>query len=119
MATKDGLIEEGDNKKVEEFKYPETEEEADEIIRQFEAASTRSDDLVSGSVAHHAMMDTTDLMAEKWLGTEEEERNWYGLLGSVLDCPELSCYSYVTELCYIHSKVMIVDDRRVIVSPSS
>ena len=119
MATKDGLIEEGDNKKVEEFKYPETEEEADEIIRQFEAASTRSDDLVSGSVAHHAMLDTTDLMAEKWLGTEEEERNWYGLLGSALDCPDHSCNSYVTELCYIHSKVMIVDDRRVIVSLSS
>lgn len=118
MATKDGLIEEGDNKKVEEFKYPETEEEAKGIIKQFEAASTRSDDLVSGSVAHHALMDTTDLMTEKWLGTEEEERNWYGLLGSALDCsgPELSCNSYITELCYIHSKVMIVDDRRVIVS---
>jgi len=78
VATQDGLIEEGDNKTVEEFKYPETEEEADEIIRQFEAASTRSDDLVSGSVGHHAMLDTTDLMAERWLGTEEEERNWYG-----------------------------------------
>jgi phosphatidylserine/phosphatidylglycerophosphate/cardiolipin synthase-like enzyme len=25
--------------------------------------------------------------------------------------------SYVSELLYIHSKVMIVDDRRVIVSP--
>ena len=116
VPTKDGLIEEGDNKKVEEFKYPETEEEADEIIRKFEAASTRSDDLVSGSVAHHAMLDTTDLFAEKWLGTEEEERNWYGLSRSAPGCTEPSCNSYVTELCYIHSKVMIVDDRRVIVS---
>jgi phospholipase D1/2 len=119
VPTKDGLIEEGDNKKVEEFKYPETEEEADEIIRRFEAASTRADDLVSGSVAHHALMDTTDLSAEKWLGTEEEERNWYGLLSLAFDSTELSCNSYITELCYIHSKVMIVDDRRVIVSRSS
>jgi hypothetical protein len=78
IPTKDGLIEEGDNKTVEEFKYPETEEEADQIIKQFEAASTRSDDLVSGSVAQHALLDSTGLVAEKWLGTEEEERDWYG-----------------------------------------
>lgn len=118
LPTTDGLIEEGDNKKVEEFKYPETEEEADAIIKQFEAASTRSDDLVSGTVAHHALMDTTDLMSERWLGTEEEERKWYGLLSSAFGRTEISCNSYITELCYIHSKVMIVDDKRVIVSRS-
>jgi phospholipase D1/2 len=78
QETKDGLVVEGDQKKVEEFKYPETEEEADEIIKQFEAASSRADDLVSGSIAHHALSDSTELNAETWLGTEEEERNWYG-----------------------------------------
>ena len=45
--------------------------------------------------------DRTSLLDEKWLGTDEEERN-----------------SYVSELLYIHSKVMIVDDRKVIVSTS-
>ena len=90
LPSKDGMIEEGDNKKVEEFKYPETEEEADEIIKRFEAASTRSDDLVSGSVAHHALADTTDLFTERWLGTEEEERNWYGLFSSAPACTEPS-----------------------------
>jgi len=119
IATKDGLVEEGNSKTVQEFKYPETEEEADEIIRKFEAASTRSDDLVSGSIAHHAMKDSTDLFSEKWLGTEEEERNWYDAFSSAAGFTDLSCNSYVTELCYIHSKVMIVDDRRVIVSHSS
>jgi phospholipase D1/2 len=119
VPTKDGLIEEGDNKKVEQFKYPETEEEADEIIKKFEAASTRSDNLVSGSVAHHALSYTRDLFAEKWLGTEEEERNWCDLSRLPPSVTEPSSNSYVTELCYIHSKVMIVDDRRVIVSHSS
>ena len=76
--TKDGLIEEGDQK-VEEIKIPETEEEADQIIKRFEAGSIRSDDLVSGSIAHHALLDSTGLDTERWLGTEEEERNWYDL----------------------------------------
>lgn len=44
------------------------------------------------------MKDTTGLHDERWLGNEQEEK----------DC-------YITELCYIHSKLMIVDDRRVIV----
>ena len=112
------MIEEGESNKVEKFRYPETEEEADDIIRRFEAASTRSDDLVSGSVAHHALLNTTGLMSEEWLGTEEEERNWYGMLDSTVECPDPACNSYITESCYIHSKVMIVDDRRVIVSLS-
>lgn len=44
------------------------------------------------------MKDITRLQDERWLGNEQEEK----------DC-------YITELCYIHSKLMIVDDRRVIV----
>ena len=105
VPTTDGLIEEGDNKKVEEFKYPETEEEADQIIKQFEAASTRSDDLVSGTVAHHALLDTTDLMSERWLGTEEEERKWYDLLSSAFGRTEFhatatspSCVTFIPRL---------------------
>jgi phospholipase D1/2 len=39
---------------------------------------------------------------EPWLGTEEEERD-----------------AIVSELLYIHSKIMIVDDRRVIIGSAN
>ena len=58
-----------------------------------------SDDEVSDNVVQHMLGDRTGLLDEKWAGTEDEER-----------------FAYVSELLYIHSKVMIVDDRRVIVS---
>jgi len=48
------------------------------------------------------LKDSTDLRDEMWLGTAQEEK----------DC-------YVTELLYIHSKVMIVDDRRVIIGSAN
>jgi len=57
---------------------------------------------VSDSVGHHALKDTTTLHDESWLGDEQEEK----------DC-------YITELLYIHSKVMIVDDRRVIMGSAN
>lgn len=101
-ATKDGIVEEGKASDVEAVKVPETEEEADEVLRKFEAAASRKDDEVSDSVGHHAMKDTTTLHDERWLGDEQEER----------DC-------YITELLYIHSKVMIVDDRRVIMGSAN
>ncbi|WVQ79396.1 hypothetical protein IAT38_001493 [Cryptococcus sp. DSM 104549] len=80
-----------------EVKLPKTVEEAKEIIERFQAASRNDDTHISDNVGQHAMQDKTSLFDEKWDGTEEEE---------------LSCY--VSELCYIHSKLMIVDDRRVI-----
>jgi hypothetical protein len=40
------------------------------------------------------------------------------LLQVFTDCMGLFLFSYVSELLYIHSKVMIVDDRRVIVTLS-
>jgi len=47
-------------------------------------------------------MDRTRLRDEVWLGSEEEEKA-----------------SYITELLYIHSKVMVVDDRRVIMGSAN
>lgn len=87
--------------KTETYKLPRTVEEARDIIENFQhgADSLRSDEEVSDNVVQHMLTDVTSLHDEKWLGTEEEERN-----------------AYVSELLYIHSKVMIVDDRRVIVS---
>ena len=87
--------------KKETFPLPTTIEEAKSIIEQFQqgAESVRGDETVSDTVSQHALLDTTSLQDEKWEGTSEEEKA-----------------AYVSELCYIHSKLMIVDDRRVIVS---
>lgn len=89
-----------DEPKTETFALPATVENAREIIATFEsgASDLRSDEPVSDNVVQHMLSDKTGLLDETWLGTEEEERN-----------------AYVSELLYIHSKLMIVDDRRVIV----
>lgn len=87
--------------KTEVVSLPSTVDEAVKIIERFEsgARGLRDDDPVSDNVVQHMLNDRTGLLDEGWLGTEEEEK-----------------FSYVSELLYIHSKVMIVDDRRVIVS---
>ena len=89
--------------KTETYPLPQSVDEAREIIERFEhgADSLRSDEDVADNVVQHMLHDRTGLLDEQWLGTEDEERN-----------------AYVSELLYIHSKVMIVDDRRVIVSAS-
>jgi phospholipase D1/2 len=87
--------------KTETYPLPRSVDEARAIIERFEhgADSLRSDEDVSDNVIQHMLNDKTSLLDERWLGTDEEERA-----------------AYVSELLYIHSKVMIVDDRRVIVS---
>lgn len=86
--------------KKETYPLPATLEEANAIIDQFQrgAEGIRGDDTVSDTVSQHALLDETTLEDEKWEGTEEEER-----------------MAYVSELCYIHTKLMVVDDRTVIV----
>jgi len=98
---------------------PESEEIAEETLRKFEdaARNIRGDEDVSDNVVQHMLMDKTSLEDEKWLGTEEEELNAYVMITHSLT--RVNTYyssSYVSELLYIHSKLMIVDDRRVIVS---
>ncbi|WVQ75129.1 hypothetical protein IAR50_004738 [Cryptococcus sp. DSM 104548] len=78
-------------------KLPKTVDEAKAIIEKFQAASANDDKHVSDNVCQHALQDKTTLNDEHWDGTEQEE-----------------LYCYVSELLYIHSKIMIVDDRRVI-----
>ncbi|KAG8946540.1 hypothetical protein FRC04_011598 [Tulasnella sp. 424] len=87
---------------VEEVKFYQNLNEARQVVRKFEGAAGRSDDDVSDSLSQHLLEDTTGLLDEQWLGNEQEEK----------DC-------YVTELLYIHSKVMIVDDRRVIMGSAN
>ncbi|KAI0310875.1 phospholipase D/nuclease, partial [Amylostereum chailletii] len=90
--------------KTETYKLPQTTREAVDIIETFEQSvehGRRNDD-VADTVGQHALKDETELAEEKWLGTEQEE----------LD-------SYVSELTYIHTKLMIVDDRRVIMGSAN
>ncbi|KAJ7703474.1 hypothetical protein B0H14DRAFT_3647361 [Mycena olivaceomarginata] len=78
---------------------PESEDAARRVIEKFEAAAkaVRGDEDVADNVAQHMLHDRTSLLEEKWLGSEQEE----------LD-------AYVSELLYIHMKLMIVDDKRVV-----
>jgi len=77
-------------------------EAARHVVEKFQNGAVRSDDLIADNVGQHRHQDSTSLLQEKWLGTEEEELN-----------------SYVSELVYVHSKVMIVDDRRVIMGSAN
>ena len=104
---------------TETVPIPASEEEARDIVSRFEHGSDdiRGDEDVSDSVAQHRLMDDTRLQDELWVASKEEELNAYVplfLLVQVLIVTPVG--RYVSELLYIHSKVMIVDDQRVIVS---
>ncbi|KXN92484.1 Phospholipase D1 [Leucoagaricus sp. SymC.cos] len=105
QETTEGLVHsDKTHEEVLEFPIPESDEQAEESIKRFEdgAKGIRGDEDVSDNVCQHMLDDRSGLLDEQWLGTEEEELN-----------------SYVTELLYIHSKVMIVDDRRVIMGSAN
>ena len=87
--------------KTETYQLPQSYEEAKEIVDRWHevAVRLRGHGDVSDNVVQHMMHDRTDLREEGWLGSPDEEKA-----------------AYVSELLYIHSKLMIVDDRRVIVS---
>ncbi|KAK7030848.1 hypothetical protein VNI00_013956 [Paramarasmius palmivorus] len=104
-ATGEGMVLSDKTKaEMESVPIPQSEEEADDIIKRFEGAAgqVRGDEEVSDNVVQHMLQDRTSLLDEKWLGTEEEELN-----------------AYVSELLYIHSKLMIVDDTRVIMGSAN
>ncbi|KAF8057468.1 hypothetical protein FPV67DRAFT_564190 [Lyophyllum atratum] len=104
-ATTEGLVvSDKTPPKTETVPIPESADEAAEVVRKFEAGAEglRGDEEVSDTVAQHMLSDRTGLGEERWLGTEEEELN-----------------AYVSELLYIHSKVMIVDDERVIMGSAN
>ncbi|KAI5450885.1 hypothetical protein NCC49_002626 [Naganishia albida] len=88
----------GEKQKVSEpVKMPKTMEEAEGIIRRFQAGAEGSDANVSDNVGQHCFQMGSSLLDEQWNGTEGEELE-----------------SFVSEICYIHSKFMCVDDRRII-----
>lgn len=76
--TKEGItVTDATEQKQERVKVPASSEEAKEIVQKFEdgAKAVRGDQEVSDSVAQHMLHDKTILADEKWLGSEEEERN--------------------------------------------
>jgi len=80
QATKEGLVQsEKTEVLTETVALPATDEEARAIVEKFQhgADSLRGDTEVSDSVSQHLLDDTTGLLDEKWLGTEEEELNAY------------------------------------------
>ncbi|KZT05728.1 phospholipase D/nuclease [Laetiporus sulphureus 93-53] len=88
----------------ETYPLPQSYDEAHDLLRRWRDAAVglRSDDDVSDNVVQHMLTDKTSLMDEQWLGTEEEERA-----------------AFISELVYIHAKLMIVDDRRVIMGSAN
>ncbi|KAL1408303.1 hypothetical protein Q8F55_005109 [Vanrija albida] len=76
---------------------PKTVQDAKDIIHKFEAAAVNAIAEVPDNICQDALKSGVHVKAEGWAGSEQEE----------LD-------SFVTEQCYIHTKLMIVDDRRVI-----
>ncbi|EGN97561.1 hypothetical protein SERLA73DRAFT_169861 [Serpula lacrymans var. lacrymans S7.3] len=105
QETEEGLVvsEQTDIHK-EKVPMPASYDAAVNVIERFESGADdiRGDEEVADTVGQHMLQDATELWDERWLGTEEEERN-----------------SYISELLYIHSKVMIVDDRRVIMGSAN
>ncbi|KAL4066624.1 hypothetical protein J3A83DRAFT_4098363 [Scleroderma citrinum] len=105
QETQEGIVvsDETPIKKVK-VNIPVSYDAAVDIVRRFEAGSDPipDDENVAGSVSQHALQDKTSLLDELWVASKEEE---------------LNCY--VSELLYIHSKVMIVDDRRVIMGSAN
>jgi phospholipase D1/2 len=104
------------------YKLPASVDDAIDVIRRFECSAEegRRNDDVSDTVGQHALQDRSALRDEKWLGTEQEELDWCILTLPAFMSRMLSvARSYVSELSYIHTKLMIVDDRRVIVGPVS
>ncbi|GAA6031278.1 hypothetical protein NBRC10512_003294 [Rhodotorula toruloides] len=86
---------------VVEIPLPHGYDEAWDIVHRFE----RADDVreqISDSLAHHADHSGGNIATEPWCGDEASERN-----------------AFVTEETYIHSKLMIVDDLRVLMGSAN
>ncbi|KAH7886577.1 hypothetical protein F5I97DRAFT_1807371 [Phlebopus sp. FC_14] len=79
-------------------------DQANRSISQFQGGAEyiTGDQKISDSVTQRALKASTNSWEEEWVGTEEEE---------------LNCY--VSELLYIHSKLMIIDDRYVILGSAN
>lgn len=65
--------------KTEKVRVPASYEAAVDIVRRFESGSDPipRDEDVAASVSQHALQDSTSLLDELWVASQEEELNWY------------------------------------------
>lgn len=77
QPSQEGISQGKDSQTIQEVPLPATEQDAREVIARFEngAKELRGDEQVADNVGQHALKDTTTLLDEQWLGTEDEERD--------------------------------------------
>lgn len=78
QPTGEGIVQtKATDTKTEKVPLPANAEEARQKIEAFEAGADniRSDEEVADTVSQHMLNDKTGLLDEKWLGTEEEEKD--------------------------------------------
>jgi phospholipase D1/2 len=90
-------------KVIEEVELPKTIDEAMEILRKFQSAVPEADEHVKDSIAGNVLHGQTPIKDEPWPSSDEEEEK----------------EAYVTEETYVHSKLLIVDDRRVLIGSAN
>lgn len=74
----EGIVEtKATDAKAEKIPLPESDEAARDLIDRFErgADGVRGDEDVADTVSQHMMGDKTGLLDEKWLGSEQEEKD--------------------------------------------
>lgn len=106
-STKGGKPEgEAEKKTIERVAMPKTVEEAMDIIRKFEAAQgSAEEERVKDSIADSVLHGQESFDQTYWPQAEagiEDERE-----------------AFVTEEVYVHSKLMIVDDRKVLIGSAN
>lgn len=90
-------------KVIEEVDLPKTVDDAMEILRKFQSAVPAADDHVKDSIAGNVFHGQTAIKDEPWPSSDEEEEK----------------SAFVTEETYVHSKLLIVDDRRVLIGSAN
>lgn len=94
--------EETKEKKIRMTEVPKTVQEAQAIITKWEQSCPENVPMLPGSIAHCCMNTPETVANQPWYGTAREE-----------------VASYVTEEDYIHSKLLIVDDRTVLIGSAN
>lgn len=88
---------------IQEVVLPQTVEEAMEILRKFEAATPKEEIGVKDSIASNLLHDQPSIKDEPWPTQDEAQEK----------------EAYVTEETYVHSKLMIIDDRKVLIGSAN
>ena len=87
---------------METLQIPKTVREAEEIVQRFESAAPPEWRKVAGTVARNGLQSGRTILDESWIGSEASEKD-----------------SYVSEELYIHTKLLLIDDRKVILGSAN